>query len=357
MVGDISFRQLRKAYSGKSVLVTGHTGFKGAWLVQILLLSGAKVTGYALRPPTKPSLFKALQLNKQMKSVTGDIRNFKKFYSLVRKTRPDIIFHLAAQPLVRDSYDKPIYTYQVNLIGTANVLEAMRLEHIGAGVVITTDKVYENLEDGEKYYVESDKLGGYDPYSSSKACADLCCDCYTKSFLLEQNCLVASARSGNVIGGGDWAKDRLVPDAVRAFFDKQEPLIIRMPKSNRPWQHVFEPLGGYLLLGMKLLEKDKRVVGSWNFAPEQKDMLEVEKIIEKLIKHLGFGSYKVATGKHLHEATNLKLSNKKAKTKLGYGPKMGADEAITLTAQWYKNFYQKKDIKDFSIKQIKQYFK
>lgn len=357
MVGIINFKQLKKAYGGKSVLITGHTGFKGAWMTQILILAGAKVTGYSLKPPTKPSLFSVLGLSKQMKSVTGDIRNFKRFHAVVRKTRPDIIFHLAAQPLVRDSYDNPIYTYQTNLIGTANVLEAMRLEYIKAGVVITTDKVYENLEDPEKYYTESDKLGGHDPYSSSKACADLCCDCYIKSFLLEQNCLVASARSGNVIGGGDWARDRLVPDAIRAFFDKKEPLVIRMPKSNRPWQHVFEPLGGYLLLGMRLLEKDKKVVGSWNFAPEQKDMLEVERIVEKLIKHLGFGNYRVIENKHRHEATNLKLSNKKAKSKLGYRPKMGVDEAVALTAQWYKNFYLKKDIKDFSIKQIKQYFK
>lgn len=354
---NISLKQLKKAYGGKSVLVTGHTGFKGAWLTQILLLAGAKVTGYALKPPTKPSLFKILGLTKKMNSITGDIRNLKKFRQVVAKTKPDIIFHLAAQPLVRESYSDPVYTYQTNVIGTINVLEAMRLESVRAGVIITTDKVYENVEDKGKFYSETDKLGGYDPYSSSKACADLSCSCYIKSFLTPQNCFVASARSGNVIGGGDWAKDRLIPDAVRAIFEQRRPLVIRAPKSIRPWQHVFEPLGGYLLLGMKLFEQDPKAVGAWNFAPEKKDMLEVEKIVEKFISQVGLGEFLVDEDKKMHEATNLKLSNKKAKAKLGYCPKLTVDQAIRDTAQWYENFYAHRDMVDFSVKQIKRYFR
>ncbi|OQA53034.1 MAG: CDP-glucose 4,6-dehydratase [candidate division WS2 bacterium ADurb.Bin280] len=358
MVANISLKQLRKVYGGKSVLVTGHTGFKGAWLTQILILSGARVTGYALNPPTKPSLFKALKLKNKIRSVNGDIRNLKRLHKVVCKSQPDIIFHLAAQPLVRESYQDPIYTYQTNLIGTANVLEVIRQEYVKAGVIITTDKVYENAEQKEKLYCESDKLGGRDPYSSSKACADLCCDCYNKSFLIDQKCFVASARSGNVIGGGDWAKDRLIPDAVRAFFENRDPLLIRMPHSIRPWQHVFEPIGGYLLLGAELLKKNPKAIGSWNFAPEPKDMLKVCEIVDKFIRSSGAGSYRVdEPKKKLHEARYLRLSNKKAKSKLGYKPVFCVDEAIELTAQWYRAYYQGKDIVEFSIKQIKQYFK
>jgi len=349
---------LKSFYKGKKVLITGHTGFKGAWLALILTMWGAKVSGYALKPPTKPSLYKALKLDKKMNSRISDIRNYKKFYRFAKKVKPDLIFHLAAQPLVRDSYDMPLYTFETNVIGTANVLETIRNLQIRAAVIVTTDKVYENIEDPKKLYREGDKLCGHDPYSNSKSCADLATDSYIKSFFdLKSGPFVATARSGNVIGGGDWAKDRLVPDMARAFWQEKKPVVIRSPHSMRPWQHVFEPLSGYLLLGKELFEGNKKAVGAWNFAPEPKDMAEVLDLVKLFISSAKRGEFKINPDKAKHEAKNLKLSNLKSKRILGWKTKLDFRASVDKTAKWYQAFYQKEDILELSEKQIKQYFR
>lgn len=354
---------LKNHYRNKKVLITGHTGFKGAWLTQILLTFGAKVCGYSLAPNTEPNLFEALGFENSIEHIIGDVRDFEKLNKVITRFSPDIIFHLAAQPIVRDSYDDPRYTYDVNVMGTVNVLESMRLNNIKTGVIITTDKVYRNTEE-DVAYQESDPLGGYDPYSNSKACADLIVSSHIQSFFnlanhgSKHNTLVASARAGNVIGGGDWAKDRLVPDMMRAFLEKNESLVIRSPKAIRPWQHVFEPLSGYLLLGMKLGEGQTDKVGAWNFGPEKDDMQTVEKVLELMIKKLGKGKVVVEEDNSKHEASLLKLDNCKAKTTLDWNPKFDLEEAISKTADWYKEYYtNKRNIRAFSTEQIRDFFK
>lgn len=356
-------KKLKDFYSGKKVLITGHTGFKGAWLTQILLGFGAKVCSYSLEPNTEPNLFNVLGFEKSIKHAIGDIRDFELLNKTIKKFKPDIIFHLAAQPIVRDSYDNPLYTYEVNVMGTANVLESIRLNNIKTGVIITTDKVYENTEQ-DVAYKEEDKLGGHDPYSNSKSCADLVVSSYIKSFFnpsdhgSKHETLIASARAGNVIGGGDWAKDRLVPDIMRAFLERDENLIIRSPKAIRPWQHVFEPLSGYLLLGMRLGEGHVDKAGAWNFGPEQEDMQSVEKVLEIVINKLGRGKVVVQEDRTKHEANLLKLDNTKAKQILGWKTKYNLEKAILETADWYEKYYTNKaDIRAFSIDQINKYFK
>jgi CDP-glucose 4,6-dehydratase len=354
-------QSLSDIYRGKKVLVTGHTGFKGAWLTLMLNEFGAKVTGYSLNFPTEPNLFSVLGLEKRVDSIIGDIRDFKKFNKIVKEVKPDIIFHLAAQPLVRDSYSDPIYTYETNVIGTANVCEAMAQNSVPAGVMITTDKVYRNLEI-DYAYKEDDPLGGHDPYSNSKACADLVVSSYIKSFFDQKeygkkhNTLLASVRAGNVIGGGDWAKDRLIPDAVRFFLDKNEELTIRYPKATRPWQHVFEPLNGYLILGSALLNKEANKVGAWNFGPDDADMQSVANVMDLVIKTIKKGSYRVEKA-DTHEAGNLKLDSSKAKSGLNWQPKYDLKKAVEETVLWYQYFYEKKgNIEEYSKEKIKKYF-
>ncbi len=350
-------------YKGKKVLITGHTGFKGAWLTQIMLNFGAKVVGYSLAPNTDPNLFEALQLTDKIDHNIGDIRDLKKFNALVKKTKPDIIFHLAAQPIVRESYDNPVYTYETNVMGTVNVLEAMRLNKIPAGVMITTDKVYKNFEK-DIAYNEDDQLGGYDPYSNSKACADLVVSSYISSFFnpkdygTKHGTLVASARAGNVVGGGDWAKDRLLPDAIKAFLVKKEDLVIRSPRAIRPWQHVLEPLYGYVLLGMHLFNGEIDKVGGWNFGPNDEDMQEVEKVLQMLVGHLGQGKHVVEEDSEKHEAKLLKLDNSKARTQLGWIPKYDLSKTIKETATWYQEFHTDGgDVVKLTTTQIETYFK
>jgi CDP-glucose 4,6-dehydratase len=303
-----------------------------------------------------------LDSEKSIEHIIGDIRNFELINNTIKNFNPDIVFHLAAQPLVRDSYDDPRYTYNVNIMGTVNVLEAIRLNKIRAGVIITTDKVYKNFEKNIAYK-EGDQLGGYDPYSNSKACADMIVDSYIKSFFNPEKynkshqTLVASARAGNVIGGGDWAKDRLVPDAIRAFLLDNKPLMIRSPRAIRPWQHVFEPLCGYLLLGVKLYEGQIDKAGAWNFGPEKDGMQSVEKVLKIMIKKLEKGRAIVREDKTKHEASLLKLDNSKAKILLGWEPKLNLSEAVSETADWYKEYFQNKlNIKKLSLNQINKYF-
>lgn len=354
--------RLKNFYNGKRVLVTGHTGFKGTWLTQILVNWGADVCGYSLKPHTTPNIFDALGVEKEIKHHVGDIRDFENFDKVVKDYNPDIIFHLAAQPIVRDSYDDPRYTYDVNVMGTVNVLESMRLNNIKTGVIITTDKVYKNFEK-DIAYKEDDQLGGHDPYSCSKSCADLIVSSYILSFFApgdfgaKHHTLIASARAGNVIGGGDWAKDRIVPDAMRAFLANKEDLIIRNPEAIRPWQHVFEPLRGYLLLGMTLFNQDLSKVGSWNLGPEEKDSQSVKSVLELIIKNLERGKYRVEPVKEKHESNLLKLDSTKAKKELGWVPKYNLEEAVKNTALWYKEFYSNKSgIKKVSLDQINNYF-
>jgi CDP-glucose 4,6-dehydratase len=350
-------------YKGKTVLITGHTGFKGAWLAQIMLNFGANVVGYSLGPNTTPNLFTALKLKDKINHNVGDIRDLKKFNEIVKKTKPDIIFHLAAQPIVLESYKEPVYTYETNVMGTVNVLEAIRLNGVRAGVIITTDKVYKNIEK-DYAYAEDDSLGGYDPYSNSKACADLATSSYISSFFnpneygQNHNTLVGAVRAGNVIGGGDWASNRLVPDAMRAVFEDNEEVIIRSPKAIRPWQHVLEPLAGYIRLGAHLHEGEKDKSGSWNFGPEVSDMKEVETVLAMAFRHLNKGSYKVVENKSKHEAGILKLNNIKAKSQLGWLPKYNLNDAVAKTVDWYNECYNGKvNIVDYTDKEIQGYFK
>lgn len=355
--------KLQEFYKGKKVLVTGHTGFKGAWLCQILLDFGAKVYGYSLRQNTEPNLYTILRLKSRMKETIDDIRDVHELNTAVHKFKPQIIFHLAAQPLVRDSYDQPRYTYETNVVGTVNVLEVIRLNKIPAGVIITTDKVYK--DSGKDYtYKEDDQLGGYDPYSNSKACADLVVGSYIQSFFnpkdykVEHQTLIASARSGNVIGGGDWARDRLIPDAIRSFLANESELIIRNPNAIRPWQHVLEPLLGYLLLGKELLSGKTQISGGWNFGPAEADMQEVKTVLAKLISQLEAGKYTIKPDPAKHETHNLKLDNSKAKRMLDWKPRFNLDQTVQKTSVWYQAFYRgDQDMVKITSEQIKEYFK
>ncbi|MFA5105518.1 MAG: CDP-glucose 4,6-dehydratase [Candidatus Micrarchaeia archaeon] len=328
-------------YSGKKVFLTGHTGFKGSWLVKMLDMLGAQVTGYALKPDTDPSLFQAAGIGKISKSHFEDIRDLARLKAAINKAQPEIVFHLAAQPLVRQSYADPVYTFDTNVMGTANVLEALRgCDSARAAVMITTDKVYENKE-LDYAYKETDRLGGYDPYSSSKACAELVISSYRNSFFPDSGCHIASARAGNVIGGGDWSKDRLIPDMVRSIYEGRK-LEIRYPKSVRPWQHVLDPLNGYLMLGQKLHESAK-YCGAYNFAPAENEKATVEQIIKSGISILGKGEYSIFKGEKPHEAGMLRLDASKARKELGWKPMLGTKDALRLTFEWYNEYYGGQD--------------
>ena len=355
-------KSLKKFFRGKKILITGHTGFKGAWLAQILLNWDAKICGCALTPNTNPNLFNILNLKDYIEHHQADIRNFHQLNRIVKKFKPDIIFHLAAQALVRNSYDNPRSTYTTNVIGTINVLEAIRLNNIRAGIIITTDKVYQDLEKNVAFK-EDDRLGGYDPYSNSKACADLAVNSHIHSFFnFKDNQagnypLVASARSGNVIGGGDWNKDRLLPDLIRAFFINNQNLVIRSPDAIRPWQYVLEPLRGYLLLAQSLYEGHIDKMGPWNFGPQDESMLDVVSVVNMAIDFLKKGSFTVSEDSSKHETKILKLDNSKAIHNLKWKPKLNVAKAIRETLLWYKTFYLNKiDMQAYTTRQINRYF-
>lgn len=329
-------------YNGKRILLTGHTGFKGSWMALVLQKLGATVIGYSLPPNTKPSHYSLLNLN--LKSYYEDICNFDVLKNVLEIERPDIIFHLAAQPLVRYSYVNPLETYQTNIIGTANVLEAAKYcDSIKSIVVITTDKCYENLNQ-EIGYVETDRLGGYDPYSSSKACAEIVISSYrdsffnTKDFQTKHNTLIASARAGNVIGGGDWSNDRLIPDLIRSAI-KGEYAKIRSPYATRPWQHVLEPIHGYLLIGQALLSGKIEFASSWNFGPYIENTLSVSQVLElskTIWKDINF-EFKNEENEP-HEAKLLSLNINKSLLHLGWKPKWTNEVSISRTINWYKEF-------------------
>jgi len=338
-------------FSKKKVLITGHTGFKGGWLSLWLVKLGAEVIGYSLEPPTKPNFFEALELDKKITHIIGDIRDAKKLLSVFKEHQPEIVFHLAAQPLVRLSYKEPELTYETNVMGTLNVLEAVRKTGSARVViVITSDKCYENKE-WFYGYREIDALGGYDPYSSSKACVEILVSSYRRSFGLP----LATCRAGNVVGGGDWQLDRLIPDCVKAL-SRGEPIKIRNPHAIRPWQHVLEPLYGYLLLAVKMWEEPDKYAEAWNFGPFERDMATVQEVVEKVIKFWGSGNYEVEKDTSFHEAGLLRLDISKAMMKLGWRPKWDLDTALERTVKWYKFFYKgKTNMFEYSLQEIRDY--
>ena len=350
----------RTFYSGKRVFLTGHTGFKGAWMCLWLGALGAKVTGYALDPPTDPSLFDLCGIEKLIKSVIADVRDRETLVKAMRAAKPEIVIHMAAQPLVRDSYKFPVETYATNVMGTVHLLEAVRAcGTVRAVVNVTTDKCYENRE-WVWGYRENEPLGGYDPYSSSKACSELATAAYRNSFFNpadhhRHGVAVASARAGNVIGGGDWAADRLVPDCLRALL-KGQPILVRNPRAVRPWQHVLEPLSGYLTLAKRLCEEGHRFAGAWNFGPPENDAKPVEWIVKRICAEWGSGArYRVDKGKHPHEAHHLRLDCSKARTELGWQPQWGLEHAIRNVIDWAKVYKEKGDVRKACLKQIDDY--
>ncbi len=366
-------------YRGKRILVTGHTGFKGSWLVLWLRELCANVIGYSLNPPTSPNHFDLLTdspilpFSDSCVSLIGDIRDAAKLNKTFQTYKPDIVFHLAAQPLVRPSYNNPVETFETNVMGTINVLEACR--HTGsvrAVINITSDKCYENKE-WVWGYRENDPMGGYDPYSASKGCAELVTGCYRRSFFsstvspippFSSSALVASARAGNVIGGGDWAEDRLVPDIMRAV-SRNEKVVIRNPKSTRPWQHVLEPLSGYLMLGQKLLEGKEEFAEGWNFGPNGESNIAVEHVVKKMKEHWNKISCELSTSPaprfpdsptpSFHEAGLLKLDCSKAHSRLEWKPVWDFNKTVSVTAQWYKEFYENDKIS--SQKDLDEYIR
>jgi|ERR1017187_7356116 CDP-glucose 4,6-dehydratase len=349
-------------YKNKKVFLTGHTGFKGTWLTIWLEMLGAKVKGYALKPET-PSLFNYVKENLKIESVIADIRNKKKLEEELLAFQPDFVFHLAAQPLVRESYRIPVETFEVNVIGTANLLDAVRnLKKECMVVIVTTDKVYENIEK-DYAYIEADKLGGYDPYSASKAAAEIITESYRLSFFnpkefSKHKKSIATARAGNVIGGGDYAKDRIVPDIFR-FLSKKQIINVRNPNAIRPWQHVLEPLSGYLTLAANMKMEPQKLATAFNFGPKIKDVRNVEELVQHAIKTWGKGNYIIENQTNApHEAGTLKLNIKKAKKELHWKPKWNSDKAIERTINWYKNSAEKKaDIYSLCVNDINDFVK
>lgn len=343
-------------WRGKRIFLTGHTGFKGGWLSLWLQSLGAKVTGYALPPPTTPNLFEVAEVAQDMRSIIADIRDLPTLREALKSAKPDILIHMAAQPLVRQSYIDPLETYATNVLGTVNVLESVRTsDTVKAVLVVTTDKCYENQDDLSKSYFENDPMGGHDPYSSSKACAEIITAAYRKSFLQQQGVTVATARAGNVIGGGDWATDRLVPDILRSFEQNSE-VLIRNPQSTRPWQHVLEPLSGYLVLIEHLYNQGFDYSGGWNFGPQHEDARPVQWIVEQLAYNWGSGAtWRQDMGNHPHEANHLKLDISKAKAQLNWQPTWNLQTALQKITHWHRAWLSQEDMKKHCLNQILQY--
>lgn len=356
----MNYQHLKKYYNNKKVFLTGHTGFKGAWMLTWLQSLGAQIKGYSLAPEQKPNLYSIIRGDTLCNSVIADIRDKELLKQEILEFQPDFIFHLAAQPLVRLSYEIPIETFAVNAMGTVNLLDAIRfLEKPCSVVLITTDKVYENLE-WEYPYRENDRLGGYDPYSGSKACAELIANSYRLSFFsvqryVEHHKSIASARAGNVIGGGDWAKDRIIPDIIRAL-QVERKIKVRNPKAIRPWQHVVEPLGGYLHLATKMVDEPTNYCEAWNFGPLVSGHISVECLVQTAIKKWGKGAYENSLLKNQpHEAGLLKLDINKTQNILGWHPKYNEIQAIEKTIEWYKKYDEEGNGKQHIIDIIIEY--
>lgn len=341
-------------YEGKRVLITGHTGFKGAWLSQILLMAGADLTGYALKPPTEPNLFSALGLEKKMLSVEGDIREQEKLWKVIEETQPELVLHLAAQPIVRESYRNPVYTYETNVMGTVNILEGIRrTDSVRSFLNVTTDKVYKNNE-WEWGYRETDELDGYDPYSNSKSCSELVTHSYKNSFLNEAGVAVSTARAGNVIGGGDFAEDRIIPDCVRAV-SKGQKIAVRNSHSTRPYQHVLEPLGAYLKIVQAQYENPKKA-GAYNVGPDDRDCITTGTLAD-----LFCGAWQQgAEWENLyvggpHEANFLKLDCSRIRNVLNWKPHWQVKTAVEKTVDWYQAYLAEENMTVFTERQIREY--
>ena len=367
-------------WKSRRVFLTGHTGFKGSWLALWLQTLGAEVCGYSLDLPTEPNLYSLLNLEDKIRSVRGDIRELGALEAAMVAFEPEVVLHMAAQPLVRLSYEQPVETYAVNVLGTVNLLDAVRRAHtVRSVVVVTSDKCYENRE-WQQAYQEHEAMGGHDPYSSSKGCAELVTAAYRRSFFHPDSWPghqvgIASARAGNVIGGGDWAPDRLVPDIVRAWA-AGEAVLIRNPQAVRPWQHVLEPLSGYLLLAERLYADGPQFAESWNFGPAEGDAREVRSVVERMAElwnenprnenpgnqnggnENGVGAparWEYDKAEHVHEAHLLRLNSAKAVARLGWSPRWGLDETLAHTVEWYKDFYQGRDVRERSLRQIEAF--
>ena len=341
-------------YKGKKVLVTGHTGFKGSWMCKVLTNMGAEVAGYSLNPPTNPSLFEIAEIEKDIKSYIGDIRDLKKLKAVFDEFQPEIVLHLAAQPIVRDSYKDPVYTYETNVMGTVNILECVRnSESVKSFLNVTTDKVYENKEWCWGYR-ENEPLDGYDPYSNSKSCSELVTHSYKNSFFKDSDIAISTARAGNVIGGGDFANDRIVPDCIRAA-EKKEDIIVRNPHSTRPYQHVLEPLAAYLLIAMKQYE-DKSYAGFYNVGPDESDCITTGNLVDTFCAKWGEGLKwvnKFDGGPH--EANFLKLDCSKLKSTFGWKPHWNLDTAIEMTVEWTKCWLSGGNIRECMDKEIEKF--
>ncbi|MFX0000782.1 MAG: CDP-glucose 4,6-dehydratase [Candidatus Hodarchaeota archaeon] len=347
-------------FQEKKILITGHTGFIGSWLSILLNELGANLIGYALPARTQKDNFVVANLEKKMVNIIGDIRNLEELNKVFKKYKPEIVFHLAAQPLVRRSYMNPKETYDTNIGGTVNVFESFRnTTSCKLMINCTTDKVYENQE-LSRGYNENDRLGGYDPYSSSKACSELITSSYRNSFFnsktISEHKLVSSVRCGNVIGGGDWQEDRIIPDSIRAIKNNQE-IFIRNPSYVRPWQYVLEPIRGFLILTIKMWQEDKEYIGAWNFGPYEHNFFSVKDLVEKVIKYYGKGKYYTQSPTEMnnfHETTLLLLDNSKAYKYLGWKPEISIDETVKYLCDWYK---EESIDYDFDVELINDYFK
>jgi len=350
----------KEFWKGKRVLITGHTGFKGSWLSLWLQNLGSEVLGYALLPPTQPSLFEITHVGSGMKSIVGDVRDFEFLKSVIVKNEPEIIFHMAAQSVVKYSYDNPIETYSTNVMGTVNLLEAARqLGGRRAVIIVTSDKCYENNE-WVWGYRENDQLGGNDPYSNSKACAELVTSAFRNSFFQEDNFTrhsisVASVRAGNVIGGGDWTNNQLVPDVMTAFMERR-PVLIRSPSAIRPWQFVLEPLDGYISLAELLWTSGADFAEGWNFGPEDDDAKPVSWIVENISRLWGEGAcWEIDRVSHPREAKSLKLDSSKAKDFLSWSTRLRLSEALEWVVEWYKAYQKQEDLRELTETQISRY--
>jgi CDP-glucose 4,6-dehydratase len=345
----------------KKILITGHTGFKGSWLSLLLHKLGSDVYGYALEPPTNPNLFETARINELVNSYIGDIRDYDKLFRIIESVKPEIVIHMAAQPLVRESYKNPVDTYAINVMGTVNLLEAVRhTPGIKAVVNVTTDKCYENRE-WHWGYRENEPMGGYDPYSNSKGCSELVTSAFRNSFFNPKDyqnhgVAIATARAGNVIGGGDWAEDRLIPDFIQAI-SKGEEVKIRSPYAIRPWQHVLDPLSGYLMLAKRLYTDGPKFAEAWNFGPDDTDAKNVEWIAGRFSELWGKGfTYRIDKNPQPHESSYLKLDCSKAKVELDWHHRWNLEEALLSVVEWYRTWLSKGDVRLITEKQIWEYF-
>ena len=352
---DESWKELQEFYQGKRVLVTGHTGFKGSWMCRLLEKLGAKVSGYSLAPPTDPALFDVAGLEDTMESYTGDVRDFRHLLEVFETVKPEVVFHLAAQPIVRDSYKEPVYTYETNVMGTVYVLECIRrTSTVRSFLNVTTDKVYDNKE-WEYGYRECDPLDGYDPYSNSKSCSELVTHSYKKSFFESGQCAISTSRAGNVIGGGDFANDRIIPDCIRAAAAGKE-IIVRNPHSIRPYQHVLEPLAVYLTIAMRQYG-DRKMAGYYNVGPDDGDCVTTGQLTDLFCQAWGQGQTWVNRyDGGPHEASFLKLDCSRIKRVFGWTPRYHVKEAVEKTVEWSRQYLDGQDMLEATDRQIKEFF-